>query len=240
MKYYGVRTNYIILNGKSSATIPGLLISTLPSITKPKIRTEVEEIDGRDGDIITTLGYSAYDKEFSIGLHGQYDVDKVIKYFDSEGTVTFSNERDKYYKYQITEQIDFERLLRFKTAEVKMHVQPFKYSLEDNKRTFNISGESSITIRNAGNIYSKPKITIYGSGMVYLTLNGVNALALNIDNNEYITIDTAEMEAYKGNTLLNRYVSGDYNDLYFQIGKNILSWTGSITKIVIEDYSRWI
>lgn len=123
--------NYIILNDVNSNTIQGLLIQNLPPITKPKIRTNIEEIDGRDGDIITKLGYSAYEKEFDIGLYGNYDVDQVISYFNSEGTVIFSNEDDKFYKYTIIEQIDFERLIRFKTAKVKMHVQPFKYSNTD-------------------------------------------------------------------------------------------------------------
>lgn len=123
--------NYIILNGVNSNTITGLLISTLPPITKPKIRTQTEEIDGRDGDIVTKLGYSAYDKEFEIGLYGDFDIDDVIAYFNSEGTVTFSNEPDKYYNYQILDQIDYEKLIRFKKAKVRMHVQPFKYPLEE-------------------------------------------------------------------------------------------------------------
>ena len=93
--------NYVILNGVKSNTVKGLLIQSLPSISKPLIRTQIEEIDGRDGDIITKLGYSAYDKEMSIGLFGDFDIDEVIQYFDSEGTVIFSNEPDKFYNYQI-------------------------------------------------------------------------------------------------------------------------------------------
>ena len=127
---------YIILNGIKSNAINGLLIRSLPPITKPKIRTQIEEIDGRDGDIVTPLGYSAYDKSFDIGLYGEYDIDEVIAFFDSQGTVTFSNEDDKYYNYQIIDQIDFEKLLRFKTATVTMHVQPFKYSLVSKKNSF--------------------------------------------------------------------------------------------------------
>ena len=166
--------NYMILNGTSSETIQGLLIQSLPPISKPLIRTEIEEIDGRDGDIITTLGYSAYEKSISIGLSYNYDIDEVIQYFNSSGTVIFSNEEDKYYNYQILEQIDFNRLIRFKTATVRMHVQPFKYSTTDNSKTFSITDSTtSIQIRNVGNIYSKPTLTITGSGNIGIYLNGV-------------------------------------------------------------------
>ena len=127
---------FLILNGKKSDEISGLMISSLPAVSKPLLRTEIEEIDGRDGDLITPLGYSAYDKEVVIGLFGYFDIDKVIEYFDSEGEVIFSNELDKVYKYKVIQQIDFERLLRFRTASVIFHVQPFKHSAMEKELTF--------------------------------------------------------------------------------------------------------
>lgn len=120
--------NTITLNGVESSTIPGLLIQSLAPISKPLMRTEVETIDGRDGDITTNLGFSAYDKQITIGLFGEFDINQVIAYFNSKGTVVFSNEPDKFYNYEIVEQIDFERLVRYRTATVTMHCQPFKYS----------------------------------------------------------------------------------------------------------------
>lgn len=133
--------NFIILNGIDSRTIPGLIISTLPPITKPQMRSSVETIDGRDGDLITKLGFSAYDKEITIGLAKNYNVDDVIAYFNNNqsGKVTFSNEPDKYYNYTILEQIDFEKLLRFKKAKVKFHIQPFKYSNVEREVSFSNS-----------------------------------------------------------------------------------------------------
>lgn len=119
--------NTITLNGISSDTITGLLIQELPAISKPLMRTTIEEIDGRDGDIVTELGYSAYDKEITIGLYGSFDINAVIAYFATEGTVVFSNEPDKFYRYKIIDQIDYERLVRYRTATVKLHCQPFKY-----------------------------------------------------------------------------------------------------------------
>ena len=360
--------DYIILNGINSETIAGLLIQNLPPISKPKIRTEVEEIDGRDGDIVTYLGYGAYDKEFKIGLYGSYDIDQVIAYFNTQGTVIFSNETDKYYNFQIIEQIDFDKLIRFKEAVVKMHVQPFKYSSQDNEKVFNInnnllnfsnysktangitvsyindvltvsgkatsntqiylpitelnlnagtytlsalsngtnpnvcavalvnntinnsfgnntialvnnstesisatlteettynniyvfvengtevnftlnlklinnSSSGNVSIRNNGNIYSRPVLTITGTGTIELYLNNIQLFVINMSNYTSITIDTNNMNAYNGTTLLNRYVTGSYDNFKLNVGNNIISWNGSITKIEIDNYSRWI
>lgn len=360
--------NYLVLNGIKSTSVKGLLIQSLPPISKPQIRTSIETIDGRDGDIVTKLGYSAYDKEVSIGLHGDFDIDDAIRYFDSEGTVVFSNEPDKYYRYQILDQIDFERLIRFRTATVKFHVQPFKYddvakelsitnqfisvpdyraakngvtvSVIDEKivvsgaaetwtefyipidplklkagnytftaktsgtagdcairliadmpsdsrsfgktyvelisnranelkandtgelkytylwlyffpaatgattdfsMTVTMAGDSfnSLEAFNRGNTISRPKVTIYGNGAVDLSLNGVAILQINVDQ-DYIVIDTAEMNAYHDGTLKNRQVTGDYENLVLKNGKNTLSWSGNVTEVKIEDFSRWI
>lgn len=354
--------NYVELNGTKSTSVNGLIIQSLPPITKPKMRTSVEDIDGRDGDIVTRLGYAAYDKELSIGLHGDFDIDDAISFFDSGGEVVFGNERDKYYRYQILDQIDFERLIRFRTAKVKMHVQPFKYDAVD--RTFEVvnqlinikdsstsrfgvtavssggsvrvagkatntceimvpidrivlsgsytltaetSGNSagcalrlvssaspdggsfggeyielkdngtssvtadadteydalwlyvqagtsvdftltvtmssnnfnSITLTNRGNVVSRPTVTVYGSGSVELAINAVTVLSFSIDDG-YITIDAAEMNAYHGDTLMNRRVTGDYADLALKAGENVISWRGDVTGIKVEDFSRWV
>ena len=232
--------NYIELNGINSNTISGLLIQNLPPITKPKIRTNIEEIDGRDGDIITPLGYSAYDKEFNIGLSFNYNIDEIIEFFNSSGTVTFSNEDDKYYNYTILDQIDFERLLRFKTASVKMHIQPFKYSTTDNSKIFNLSGLTSIKIRNSGNIYSKPILKINGSGNIGIYLNGNQVFSIALGDIGSIVIDTENMEAYLGSTLLNRIVVGDYDNFKLNVGQNTISWSGDVSSITIDNFSRWL
>lgn len=163
--------NYIILNNKSSNDINGLIIQELAPISKPQQRTQVETIDGRDGDIVTPLGYAAYNKKIKIGLYGDFDINEIIAYFATQGTAIFSNEPDKYYNYQILDQIDYERLVRFRVATVTMHVQPFKYSATEGTLTIDasdtVSGEGSeialdntaeapfTTLRHKGNATQK-------------------------------------------------------------------------------------
>lgn len=370
---------YLILNGVHSNTIPGLLIQSLPPVKKPKIRANIEQIDGRDGDIVTPLGYSAYDKEVSIGLYGNYDVDEIINYFNSSGQVTFSNEPNKYYNYEILDQIQFDKLIRYRTAKVKFHIQPFKYSVDDNTKnftfntanlinlqewydnrsdlsvtsgTFSITNDSvtingtnatlngtysssvvpntaqintintfgseilgnteytlsytivgsgninilfydtnkkyissievtdltkpfvfttpvnskyiclklasstgtfsisdlalqlqqtaTFTINNSGNIYSKPKITIIGSGVIGMYLNNNQIFNIELNNFTSITIDATQMEAYNNTQLLNRYVTGNYDNLKLNTGPNTISFSGNVTEVEIQNYSRWI
>lgn len=360
---------YIILNGQHSKEIEGLLISTLPPISKPKIRTNITEIDGRDGDIVEVLGYSAYDKSFEIGLTYGYDIDDVIAFFDSQGTVVFSNEEDKYYNYQILEQIDFEKLIRFKTATVTMHVQPFKYSDAENDEVFEansnllsipnytrttngitltvnngvitVSGTGSsatefyvpidsvnlsagdytlsatssgtyastssirlinevpsdpnsfgnaylglqnnatatlnaslnasatynylwfyitagtemnytlnvaltggvqyFTIRNSGNIYSKPTLEVIGTGVIGIYLNGTQIFVIDMQNTSQIIVDTVGMNAYYSDgTYANRIVTGDYDDFRLDVGANTIMVTGGIEQLTLSNYSRWI
>lgn len=356
--------NYIELNCEKSTSVKGLIIQSLPPITKPNMRTSNATIDGRDGDIVTKLGYSAYDKQLSIGLHGDFDIDDAIAFFDSEGEVVFGNEPDKYYRYQILDKIDFERLVRFRTAKVKMHVQPFKYdavgrtfdivnqlmhvkdstaskfgiTVTSNDGIVRVSGKAAsdvdievpiesmslsgsytltasasgiaagcalrlidgspsddrsfggsymelkndvdstmtatadsnaeydalwldinagtsvdftlsvtmssdsfnkIALTNRGNVASRPTVTVYGSGNVELAINAVTVLSFSIDDG-YITIDAEEMNAYHSDELMNRHVTGDYADLALKVGENVISWSGNVTGIRVEDFSRWV
>ena len=234
---------YIIINGKNSKNVTGLLIQSLPPITKPKIRTSIEEIDGRDGDIITTLGYAAYDKQISIGLHGDYNVDDVIEFFNTSGKITFSNEIDKYYLFSTYDTIDFNRLVRFKTANVNFHVQPFKYSIEEPLvKWANEGGETiaDFSVRNNGNIYAKPTIKIAGTGVILVKINNVSLLNINL-NNETIIIDAQTMNATdESGNYLNRKVTGDYNKLRLKPGINYITVTGQIETVEVSNYMRWV
>lgn len=231
--------NYIIINGVNSLTINGLAIKELPSISKPAIRTLTEAIDGRDGDIVTKLGYSAYDKNMDIGLYGNYDIDDIIAYFNQSGTITFSNETDKYYYFEILNQIDFEKLIKFRTANVVFHCQPFKYEVGESAIALS-SGDT--IVENKGNIYSKPIINIEGSGTISVSLNGNQIFSIDMSNNSEITIDTSKLEAYDPNTsvLLNRIVTGDYDDFKLESGNNTISLSGTITSANITYVSRWL
>lgn len=234
---------YLIINGVSSKNINGLLIQSLPPISKPKIRTSIEEIDGRDGDIVTTLGFAAYDKAITIGLKGDYNVDDVIEYFNTSGQVTFSNELDKYYNFAIYDTIDFNKLIRFRTANINLHVQPFKYSVDEPPVKWTNTGEQTIakiSVRNLGNIYSRPKLTIVGSNTITVYIGNTQIFSIELSAaGETIIIDDMNATDGEGN-YLNRQVTGDYDNFKLATGVNNLRVTGAVQSVTLNKYCRWI
>ena len=229
----------IIWKNIDSETIPGLIITNIPPITKPKMKTSITKIDGRDGDIIEELGYESYTKSIGIGLTRNYDIDRVMKYFTGVGELIISDEPDKVYKAQIIEKIDYERLIRFKTAVVKFYTQPSKYLKDEKSIILDVNNETSLKITNVGLEKSKPIITLEGTGTIEISLNGFNLFKYVFPENETkVVIDSLEEEAYLDNVLKNRNMLGTFP--IFEVGENTISWSGNVTKISIEPKSRWL
>ena len=236
--------NYLIINGKNSREIHGLIIQEFAPISKPKKRIETTEIDGRDGDVVDELGYSAYDKEVSIGLHGDFNIDEVIEYFNTSGEVIFSNEQGKVYRFGIYEQIDFERLVRYRTAEVTFHVQPFKHSSDEPLLEWTNSGTDTmaeIKVDNIGNVIARPYITMEASGHLVIDVDNVTKLKADLPEQMKVIIDCEEMNAVnEEGRYLNRYFIGDYKSLYVPMGEHSIKVGGDVTSLSIKHYIRWI
>ena len=230
--------NKVIFKGIDSSLINGLIISELPPITKPKMRVLETEIDGVDGTIIEELGYESYDKEIKIGLKGDFDIDEVIQYFNGEGDIVFSNEPNKFYKVKIIEQIDYERLLRFRTATVKFRTQPFKYLYGETYQKFE-NPTGIIVAINEGTVNSKPLMKIVGGGTVEFYIEGISIFRYTfpIGENEVI-IDSEKQDAYLGSVLKNRNMTGEFP--IFKSGKNNITWSGNVVEINIIANSRWL
>jgi len=222
---------YVIINGINSLTIPGLAIKELPPITKTLMRNQREEIDGRDGDITTELGYSAYDKTMTIGLYGNYDINQIIAFFNQKGTIVFSDEADKYYNFTILERIDYAKLVKFRTASVKFHCQPFKYELNESPQTIttelvestgeeatlNDTAETSLQIGLKGNTYQE-------------TTTGKNkCISVTKPSNQNLRFTFEKNIAQTITISFNTNEDLSNNSLYLEVDGTSLGNTGGIT-----------
>ena len=127
-------------------------------------------------------------------------------------------------------QIEFTKILRNhenRAFTVNFRCQPFWYQENVPEITITTSGTF---VTNPGSVYSEPVITVHGSGEITLM---VGMTIVELDGiTDSITLDTPLMEAYKGVTSMNSCMSGDFPTLL--PGSNVISWTGNVTKVVIQ------
>ena len=230
--------NYFIFKGINSNSFSGLVVNTLPPITKAPKRVETQEIDGVDGEIITELGYSAYDKEIVITLLKHDKIDEIMAWLSGEGELVTSLEPNKFYKCRIIDEIDYERLYNMKSATITFRTQPFKYLYRETYQKFE-NPVGNIYVLNEGLEISKPLIKIKGSGTVEVSVEDREKFSYTFPEGETeVTIDSEKQDAYLGTVLKNRNMIGEFPT--FKSGKNKITLTGNITEIYIIANSRWI
>lgn len=211
-----------------------LIVNTLPSIFKPERDVEKIEIPGRDGFLTNDLGsYKGIVKTVECTIRNLDDIDFISNWLDGGGEVIFSNEPDRKYKATIINQIEFSKILdEFRSFIILFECQPHKYSLDNDIIALTTGG----TIYNKGNVKSKPIINIYGTGSITLTINGNIINLTNVVG--YVTIDSELIDCYKDTLLKNNDMSGEFPELV--PGNNIITWTGTVTKVEIIGNWRYV
>ena len=217
----------------------GVHVLEQPVLTLPNERATFVDVPGRSGSLTVLEGESVYD---DLVLTAQCIVENTERYEEiaaflkGSGRVTFANRPEGYYEARIVNQIPFEKILRgnpHRSFAVNFRCKPFWYA--ESVPTITVT-KSGTFVTNPGNIYAEPKITVVGSGsitlMVALTIVELEGIAGNI------TLNSALQEAYSGTTSMNSAMSGEFPILY--PGANAVSWTGNVSKVVIEPRWRYL
>lgn len=215
----------------------GVVMLKAPSIYKPKKRVNEIEIAGKNGVLHEDLGsFENYTKECECHVMDKSNIDKICGWLTGYGEVVFSSEPDKVYRVFIKNQIPFNNiLLNINDFLVQFDTYPLKYSV--NKADEEITLTSGTTIYNKGTYYSEPIITVYGSGNITLTINGINYTLNSVDG--YVTVNSEIQEVYKDSVNKNNtFIADDFPK--FNVGENSFSFTGNVTKIEIQPQWRWL
>lgn len=215
----------------------GVIVTKMPDTIRPERRVDSFTIAGRHGSLHTDEGvYESYDRTMECALKKRAKLDEVAAWLVGRGEMIFSTEPDKVYKVMIFNKISISQMMRtFQKFMVTMNTQPFKYSVNAFGDTLELT--TATKVRNSGSVYSEPIITVYGSGDITLTINEKDFPLYGVDGD--ITIDSEMMEVFKGTENQNsRYGGEDFPRL--EVGENAISWTGNVTKVVIEPRWRWL
>ncbi|MGN1231094.1 MAG: hypothetical protein ACI4TP_04265 [Anaerotignum sp.] len=215
----------------------GIIVTSMPETVRPERRMENITIAGRNGTLHTDEEvYESYDRTMECAIKKRAKLDDIAAWLVGIGEMTFSTEPDKVYRVTIANKISIAQMMRmFQKFQVIMDTQPFKYNINP------IADELTLTvptiIRNGGTVYSEPIITVYGSGDITLSINGVDFPLYGV--NGYITIDSEMMEVFKGNVSQNSKYGGAAFPR-FEVGENTIGWTGNVTKMEIQPKWRWL
>jgi predicted phage tail component-like protein len=228
--------------GKDSYIDFGILISKRPTIPSPKRRVTYIDIPGKHSslrydeetyeDIILGIECTIKDGE-NIPL--KIDEIKAWLFGTGESNLIFSFQNDKYYKAQVVNAIDFEQIYKYTSKFIIIfNCRPFKYAVQNDLIT--ITQTESI-IYNEGSIESEPIITVFGTGDITINVNEQSVELEDVDSK--IILNTVIQDAYDENINSQNYkMSGEF--IRFELGTNLISWTGNVSKLEILPNWRWL
>ena len=194
---------------------------------------------GRPGSLTTLEGDDVYDDLILTAqcmISDPSSIRTIASYLKGSGKVAFANRPGGFYFARIVNQIPFEKILRgnpHRSFAVNFRCKPFWYQENVPEITVTTSGTF---VTNPGSIYSEPVITVYGSGEITLMV-GMTIVELE-DISGSIVIDSVLQEAYQGTALMNDHMNGEFPVL--KPGMNAISWTGTVTKVVVKPNWRFL
>lgn len=227
--------------GKNSYDDYGILITSRPNIPSPKRRVEYIDIPGRHSslrydegtyeDITITVECQLKNKD----LIGKVDEIKGWLLGTGESGLIFSFQKDRKYIAQVVNQIDFSQIMkRFSEFIIVFNCRPFKYDAGNSLITLT---KSNTSVNNIGTFESYPIISVYGNGNISLTIKGQTVKLYGISNKTIINSEL--MDCYdEALNNLNPKMEGEYPKL--DLGSNVISWSGNVSKIEILPNWRWL
>ena len=231
--------NWFDWNGVRCIT-RGIFVSEQPPITIPQERSKQTTIPGRPGSLTTLEGDDVYDDitlTANCFIRDPSLIPSIAGWLKGSGKVIFANRPGGFYSARISNQIPFEKILRGNphcSFAVNFRCSP-PFWYVNNPSNVTITTASYI-LTNPGTVYSEPIISVYGSGDMTLIINDAFIELEGVSNG--ITINSVIQEAYQGNTLLNNKMEGDFPIL--KPGTNLISWSGNVTRLVVQPNWRYL
>ena len=230
--------DFFLWNGVDCRT-KGIHVSELPPLTIPLERSTQMIVPGRPGSLTQLEGDDVYDDMILTAtcfISDPAQIPAIAAWLKGSGTVTFANRTGGYYKARIANQIPFEKVLRGNPhCSFAVNFRCYPFWCANNVEDITISTPGT-TVTNPGSVYSEPLITLTGSGDITLMV-GTTIVELT-DITSGIVLDCALQEAYLGTTLMNDHMSGDFPVL--KPGMNAISWSGTVTSVVIKPNWRYL
>lgn len=145
----------------------GLWVSKLPPITRPEERVNHITIPGRAGDLTLIEGddvYNPYTKQITVTCINDAVTEELLNWLRGDGNLIICTEDQFVYHARIAPEVSFSRIDNsLSQAVISFYCQPFKYQRYPADNLVITESAGSI-ITNPGNVSSRPKIWLEGTG----------------------------------------------------------------------------
>ena len=224
----------LIINGTSLSSL-GVIVKNQTRYIKPKRRTTSYYVDGQDGvNIVEGYGYDAYILPFNITLTDPTKFDLIYALLDGNVILETSDDEGKFRYAKVLEDLEYNPVALWKETTVEFLIyKPFRYV----KTETNVTLTSPGNVTNAGTVNSLPLIKITGIGTVVITIGG-RSFTYVFGAEPYVYIDSDIQDAYYSTTKKNANMTGAFP--YLTPGVNAVSWTGTVTELVVTPRSRYL
>ena len=216
-----------------------LFLENYPSIPIANEEYEEIQVEGRSGSLIINKG-TYPDKKipftFTI-LSPQLEIDfeRVYEWLtEIEDNRLIFGRNDRCYKVKKVVFGDIQK--EFRTIgqfDITFLCEPFTQDLE---RTVLELTSSGFKINYTGNAPGDTLIKIYGTGNIQLTINGETMQINNVNNYVEIDSDLLQVRNQDGTSKDNDTL-GDF--ILLEKGINTISYTGAVTKIIVEYTTKY-
>ena len=235
-------------NGYSSSDL-GLVVNKIAPFYRPRRLSKTYVPEGANKAFVEQLGYEPYELTYQVTLLDDSKFELCQSVLNGSGTLVRKDDDNKYLLARIDNQIEWLRFsqgVALKVAEVTFFIyDPFRYLLNESDVVLTSHGN----IENNGTHFSEPLIKMTGSGIVTLTINGFD-YTYNFDT-PFVYLDSSAREAYASDTDIEgtrktRRLVSSFNRKHLtywpvlEVGTNVISWTGTITELVITKRSRYL
>ena len=208
----------------------------------PEWRGKSQTSTGRDGDVyITDNTYDTYELKVKLRCP-QSHLDDITAWLTGTGLLVLSWAPDRAYDARVQKKFDYKQFLLGSDPIIEFEVtftcQPFRFLYPGHPAvTFTAAG----TLENPGTAYSKPRVTIVGSGDFTVTIGSQTIYFTGIEDGIIVDSDLMDALTPDGLNLANDKISG--TPWTIPPGDNAVSWAieeGSVSSVTILPRWRYI
>lgn len=221
-----------------TSTALGVYMLEPPPITIAAERVTIDQVPGRDGDLETPEdALDPIPLPALLYVRDLTNINQIAAWLRGRGWVRFGNLPNARYKARSVTQIQLDKVTRGRenrTFEVLFDCHPYRYVYPE-AEAIEITA-SGTNVPNGQNAPSEPKLRIEGSGDFWVSINSQLMEFQGVSGGVVVDSELMDVFDLSEGALLNNLATMDEFPL-LSPGANLISWSGSVTKITVT--SRW-